>query len=100
MGVWQPSINTDEAAALGAAFVAANFSKSFRLKEYHVYDYFPYSIGIGMNGKKATIFKPGSVMEAKKTISQPLSDDVKEKDDLQVSLSYNDAKLLPPGTPT
>jgi len=97
--IWQPFINDDETAALGAAFVAANFSKSFRLKEYHVYDYFPYSVGINMNGKKATIFKPGSVMEARKTISQPLKDEVKEKDELAVSLSYDDAKLLPEGTP-
>merc|ERR1711871_846612 len=98
--VWQPSINTDEAAALGAAFVAANFSKSFRLREYHVYDYFPYSIGIDMNGKKATLFKPGSVMEAKKTISQPLSDEIKTADTMTVRLHYNDEKLLPTRTPT
>jgi hypoxia up-regulated 1 len=97
---WQPSINTDEASALGAAFVAANFSKSFRLREFHVYDQFQFSIGIDLNGKKATLFKPQSVMQAKKTITQPLSDEAKEADFIKIGLNYDDAKLLPPGTPT
>merc|ERR1712054_82593 len=43
---WNPRINTDEAAALGAAFVAANFSKSFKLRKYYVYDLFPFSVGV------------------------------------------------------
>merc|ERR1712054_286163 len=96
---WQPSINTDESAAIGAAFVAANFSKSFRLREFHVFDVFPFSIGIEMNGKKATLFKPRSAMEAKKTITQPLSEESNKTDLLQVTLAYDNADVLPSGRP-
>jgi len=98
--VWQPAINTDEAGCLGAAFVAANFSKSFRLREFHVYDQFPFSVGIEILGSKATIFKPGSAMEAKKTITKALTDEVKEADLVEVTLKYDDEKVLPAGTPT
>jgi hypoxia up-regulated 1 len=92
---WTPRINTDEAAALGAAFVAANFSKSFKLRKYHVYDLFPFSIGVSVGGKEATLFKPDSAMEAKKTLTQSIDDEMTEKDSLSLSLSYDKKEVLP-----
>jgi hypoxia up-regulated 1 len=92
---WTPRINTDEAAALGAAFVAANFSKSFKLRKYHVYDIFPFSIGVSVGGKEATLFKVDSAMEAKKTLTQTIDDEVTEKDSLSLSLSYDKKEVLP-----
>jgi len=92
---WTPRINTDEAAALGAAFVAANFSKSFKLRKYHVYDIFPFSVGVSVGGKEATLFKPDSSMEAKKTLTQTIDDEMTEKDSLSLSLSYDNKDSLP-----
>lgn len=79
-------INTDEAAALGAAFVAANLSKGFRLRDFHIYDYFPFSIGVSVSGKEATLFKSSGPMESKKTLTQPINDAIKESDELKLSL--------------
>merc|ERR1712166_1093127 len=92
---WTPRINTDEAAALGAAFVAANFSKSFKLRKYHIYDIFPFSVGVSVGGKEATLFKADSSMEAKKTLTQTIDDEMIEKDSLSLSLSYDKKESLP-----
>jgi len=92
---WTPRINTDEAAALGAAFVAANFSKSFKLRKYHIYDIFPFSVGVSVGGKEATLFKADSSMEAKKTLTQTIDDEMIKKDSLSLSLSYDKKESLP-----
>ena len=88
-------INTDEAAALGAAFVGANHSKGFKLRDYHLYDRFPFSIGVSVSGKEATLFKADSAMEAKKTLTQPITDAIKEADELRLSLQYDKKEALP-----
>jgi len=92
---WTPRINTDEAAALGAAFVAANNSKSFKLRPFHLYDRFPFSIGVSVSNKEATLFKANSGMEAKKTLTQPITDEIKEADELHLSLQYDKKEVLP-----
>jgi hypoxia up-regulated 1 len=92
---WTPRINTDEAAALGAAFVAANFSKSFKLRKYHIYDLFPFSIGVTVSGKQATLFSPRSRLDAKKTLTQPVNEQMKQDDSLSLSLAYDNKDVLP-----
>lgn len=92
---WAPRINTDEAAALGAAFVAANFSTSFKLRAFHVYDKFPFSIGVSIGGKEATLFKTQGPMESKKTLTQTVDDAMKQADQLTLSLQYDDRSVLP-----
>eukprot|EP00656_Telonema_subtile_P041302 TRINITY_DN4641_c0_g1_i2.p1 TRINITY_DN4641_c0_g1~~TRINITY_DN4641_c0_g1_i2.p1 ORF type:complete len:904 (-),score=310.77 TRINITY_DN4641_c0_g1_i2:228-2939(-) len=92
---WTPRINTDEAAALGAAFVAANFSKSFKLRAFHVYDNFPFSVGVSVGGKEATLFKAQSVFDSKKTLTQTIDEAVTEANELKLSLQYDDKSVLP-----
>jgi len=92
---WAPRINTDEAAAIGAAFVAANFSTSFQLRPFHIYDKFPFSIGVSIGGKEATLFKSQGPMESKKTLTQTVDDAMKQADKLTLSLQYDDRSVLP-----
>eukprot|EP00658_Telonema_sp_P-2_P041940 TRINITY_DN3004_c0_g2_i15.p1 TRINITY_DN3004_c0_g2~~TRINITY_DN3004_c0_g2_i15.p1 ORF type:complete len:548 (-),score=212.60 TRINITY_DN3004_c0_g2_i15:139-1758(-) len=92
---WKPQVNADEDSALGAVFVGANVSTTSRLKPFHVYDMFPFSVGVSIGGKEATLFKPGSAMEAKKTLTQAIDDDMKATDTLELALKYDDKSVLP-----
>jgi hypoxia up-regulated 1 len=105
-------MNSDESMALGAAFVGANISTAFRVRQVGMTDLCPWEIAVSLEddaaaataakgkskseeeawSKQATLFKSWSKMGIKKTIAFTHDRDV------QCSLSYAASDKLPEGT--
>merc|ERR1719499_2710733 len=105
-------LNTDEAAALGAVFRAANMSTTFRVRQIGMIDRALYSVGASFLNfkeweqtqsgsltasdltfyKRALIFPENSILKRRKSVSFNYTDD------LFVSLYYANAEQLPAGT--
>jgi hypoxia up-regulated 1 len=99
-------LNGDEAMALGAAFHAANLSKSFRVRKVGMQDISPFAIGVRLRElepapdaekpwtKRATIFRQKNKLNSRKVVA------FKHARDVSVTFHYDNAKTLPPGTDT
>lgn len=101
-------LNTDEAAALGAAFRAANESTTFRVRQIGFVDRGVFSVSTTVNNfadfeagedlesadfrKSATIFSSGTPYKKRKAVH------FKHDQELYVSLSYTTGDGLPSGT--
>ena len=97
------SINADEAGALGATLYAAKLSTSFRLRDFHITDSYPYAINVKLGsdaepssggndnesmdeageetdarkkGKDKLLFKAGSKFPHKKLITMSRTQDL------------------------
>jgi hypoxia up-regulated 1 len=97
-------LNGDEAMALGAAFHAANLSKSFRVRKVGMQDISPFAVGVRLRElepspdaekpwtKRATIFRQKNKLNSRKVVA------FKHARDVSVTFHYDNAKTLPPGT--
>merc|ERR1712079_90511 len=105
-------LNTDEAATLGAVFRAANMSTTFRVRQIGLLDRTLYSVGASFLNydewqkiqtgdldsssltfsKRAVIFSSNSLLKRRKSVT------FNHKEDLFVSLFYNEPEQLPAGT--
>jgi len=101
-------LNTDEAAALGAAFRAANESTTFRVRQIGFVDRSVFAVGATINNfadfetgaeledaefrKSAEIFGSGSQLKKRKAVH------FKHDQELYVALSYAGDDGLPSGT--
>jgi hypoxia up-regulated 1 len=101
-------LNTDEAAALGAAFRAANESTTFRVRQIGFVDRGVYSVSATINNfddfeaeadlenaefrKSAEIFSSGTPLKKRKAVH------FKHDNELFVSVSYTTGDGLPSGT--
>lgn len=106
-------LNTDEAAALGAAFRAANESTQFQVRKIGFVDTSPFTVhATNINNfvdyeasleddsidltelfhKQAEVFESGHILKRRKSVS------FKHDQDLYVSLSHGDDDPLPSGT--
>jgi hypoxia up-regulated 1 len=100
-------MNADESMALGAAFVGANISTAFRVRQVGMTDIYPWEVSVSLQdhvsgtkkedeeeawSKQATLFKPWGKIGVKKTIAFTHDKDV------QCSLNYVASESLPDGT--
>ena len=101
-------LNGDEAAAFGAAFLAATQSTSFQVKTlFRVKDSTPFGVNVdvyeGINFKDqsesaATLFKDGNRFGSKKSLSFKLDED-DSATGFAMRLSYADDAQVPAGSP-
>ena len=98
-------MNGDEAMALGAAFVAANRSTSFRVRQVGMVSTTPFSVGVELTdlpgaevdtplSKRSTLFKAGNKLGNLKKLS------LKHSTDMVASLAYTSDAPLPASAQT
>jgi len=104
------NLNTDEAAALGAAYRAANISTTFRVRPIGFKDVYPYPMGIRLHDlprtaeeeaalpedhqaftKRASLFNRNNALRKRKSVA------FKHDDDFQITMHHDSAQLLPQG---
>eukprot|EP01119_Soliformovum_irregulare_P015050 TRINITY_DN4188_c0_g1_i1.p1 TRINITY_DN4188_c0_g1~~TRINITY_DN4188_c0_g1_i1.p1 ORF type:complete len:876 (-),score=301.19 TRINITY_DN4188_c0_g1_i1:19-2376(-) len=87
-------INGDEAAVMGATLYGASQSAGFKVKEFKLKDIIPYGVKASVKSdsgeldKSAELFKAGSRLGSKKTLSFPA------EEEFTVTLQYEDSPLL------
>mmetsp|Transcript_21383 Transcript_21383/g.60214 ORF Transcript_21383/g.60214 Transcript_21383/m.60214 type:complete len:599 (+) Transcript_21383:3-1799(+) len=101
-------LNGDEAAALGAAFLAATKSPSFKVKtSFRSKDCTGYDVEVDVfegihfdqGDSRVTLFKAGNRLGAKKSLSFKIDED-DDQHEFSFRLSYVDPHSLPPGQET